>query len=999
MDLEILKKQVLVGSSSLTREQAEKIIKKKDITGLKGKSIDGIYNLYGKILSTSRDEETYIKINTKTSKIIKSSCTCKRFEENRREYDRYMCMHIISTIELFYRIAKKKEKKVLENREGKKYRLQTKIKVIENKGINSFLCSFSIGEKHFIPILDLRGFVESFLNKKKIKITDLEWLDPRIDTVEGTILNFIISKKEKITGSSIKIYKQELKSFMSNLNECSIMYKFIDYAGHILKENIPISLAISIKEDRIMLRHHNKFPVFLSEDVVLFDRNIYIPSKSQLDAYKEIYNQFLKNREIKYENTIFELDKIINKIKKVTNDVFLDSNIKELNREGIKTNIIFEEDNRVKIMIDYFSNFIDIEDNKEVSFFRDKAFEEIIKITLSKYGIRKERDKFYFRGEDEVKFRLLRDGQKELNGLNIKFKDGEQIINRNKIKSSIKSNREGYKFKYTIEGLDEENIRWINREKSKGIDFLKIGNMFIDLTDEKMKEFLNLVEELQLYDGNEEGVLIEKNKLLYLEERLKNRNLDFVESEEIASKIINKIINKEFKRKLIPKEFKGELREYQKEGFRWLNEILTLGFGGILADDMGLGKTIQIIAYILSQRKKKFLIIAKTSLIYNWLEEFKKFGPSLKVGLCHGEKNKRRKTLENLKDYDVILTTYGNVKNDIEIYRNIKFFNIIIDEAQTIKNIKSQVKIALKELKSEGNIGITGTPIENNLLELWSIFDFIMPGYLLAENEFKKRYMEEDNSEELKNLINPFILRRVKGAVLKELPEKIEKNYYIELSKEEKILYKNLVKQIKEEKNLGGLIKLRQLVLSPNLVIPEYKKISSKIEALRELVIELIKEGKKVLVFSQFVSVLKEIEKELLKNQINIDYLDGSIDAKERIKLVNDFNEQKEAGVFLISLMAGGVGLNLTSASVVIHFDPWWNPKVQEQASDRAYRFGQKNIVNIIKFIAKDTIEEEIIKLQEEKEELIDNIIDDKKMDGKTLKRLSEEELKEILLN
>lgn len=999
MDLEILKKQILIGSSSLTREQAEEIIKKKAVSGLKGKSISGIYNLYGKVSNISKDEETYIKIDTKTSKIIKLSCTCKRFEENIKEYDRYMCMHIISTIELFYKIAKKKEKKVLENREGKKYKLQVKIKVIENNGINSFLCSFSIGEKYFIPILDLRGLVEAFLNKKKFKITDLEWLDPRIDTIENKILNFIISKKEKITGNSLKVYKNELKNFLSNLNECSVNYKFIDYNGHVLKEDVPISLAMSIKEDKITLRHHNKFPVFLSEDVVLFDRNIYIPSENQLNAYRDIYNQFLKNREIKYGNTIFELEKIINKVKKITNDVFLDSNIKELKREGIKTNIIFEEENRVKIMIDYFSNFIDIEDKKEVSFFRDKAFEEIIKITLAKYGIRKERDKFYFRGGDEEKFKLLRDGKKELNGLNIKFKDREKIINRNKIKSSIKSNKDGYKLKYLIEGLDEENLRWINGEKNKGIDFLKVDNMFIDLTDDKMKEFLNLIEELQLYDGNEEGILIEKNKLLYLEERLKDRNLDFVESEEIANKIINKILNKEFKRKLIPKEFKGELREYQKEGFRWLNEILPLGFGGILADDMGLGKTIQIIAYILSQKKKKFLIIAKTSLIYNWLEEFKKFGPSLKIGLCHGEKNKRRKALENLKEYDVILTTYGNVKNDIEIYRSIKFFNIIIDEAQTIKNAKSQVKMALKELKSEGNIGITGTPIENNLLELWSIFDFIMPGYLLEENEFKKRYMEEDNSEELKSLITPFILRRVKGAVLKELPEKIEKNYYIELSKDEKILYKNVVKQIKDEKNLGGLIKLRQLVLSPNLIVPEYKKTSSKIEALKELVTELMKEGKKVLVFSQFVSVLKEIEKELLKNHININYLDGSIDAKERIQIVNNFNEQKEAGVFLISLMAGGVGINLTSASVVIHFDPWWNPKVQEQASDRAYRFGQKNKVNIIKFIAKDTIEEQIIKLQEEKEELIDNIIDDKKMDGKTLKRLSEEELKEILLN
>lgn len=1003
MNLEILKKQILVQTSTLTRNQAEKIMEKGGIKELKGKSINGTYNLYGKVLNESngRVDNTYVKIDIRSSKIIKSSCTCERFKENIMMYDRYLCMHIIGSVNAFYKAFKKKEHKVIENRKvnGKKYLLYTKIKVIENDKINSFQCSFSIGEEIGIPILDLREFLDAIRLKKKFRITDIESFDPRIDKLDSKVIDYLISKRERITRNSLKLYKNEIREFISLIDNFTFNYRFIDYKGHVIQENVPVNLALSIKDNNIILRHHNKFPIFLSEDVLFFDRNIYLPKEKQLLKYRELYEKFIKNREIKYKNNLDSLKLIFSNIRNITNDVFLDSNIKELNRQGIKASIIFKEKNRIEIIVDYYGYLINLMNSKDKMFFRDAGYEEIIKIILAKYGIRKGEDSFYFYGNNEEKFEFLKVGIEELKNININCVNiEEKLLNWENIKGTIKNNKENYKFKYKIDGIDIEDFKKACKEINTNRDFLKVNNLYIDLRDKKVKEFMKLINELEFYN-NENEFLIDKNKMFYLEERLKNKNLDFIEKKEITREIIDKIVNKEFKRKLVPKAFNGELREYQKEGFRWLNEITSLGFGGILADDMGLGKTVQIIAYILSQKKQKFLIIAKTSLVYNWLEEFKKFAPDLKVGLCHGEKRKRENILKDIKNYQVILTTYGSVKNDIELYEKIKFFNVILDEAQTIKNIKSQIKLALKKLKSDGNIAITGTPIENNLLELWSIFDFIMPGFLLNESEFKKRFIEENNNEELKNLITPFILRRLKENVLKELPDKIEKNYYIELSKEEKIIYKEAVEKIKKEKSLGGLIKLRQLVLTPKLIIPEYKKTSSKIEALKEIVSELIDEGKKILIFSQFVEVLTEIKKELLDINIDISYLDGSIDAKKRIQMVNDFNENEKPGVFLISLMAGGVGINLTSASVVIHFDPWWNPKVEEQASDRAYRYGQKNNVNIIKLIAKGTIEEEIVKLQEEKEELIDNIMDDEKMDGKRLKKLSEEELKELLLS
>ncbi|MEO2565960.1 DEAD/DEAH box helicase, partial [Clostridium tertium] len=437
-----------------------------------------------------------------------------------------------------------------------------------------------------------------------------------------------------------------------------------------------------------------------------------------------------------------------------------------------------------------------------------------------------------------------------------------------------------------------------------------------------------------------------------------------------------------------------------------LKSIENLGFGGILADDMGLGKTIQTITLLLSNKNKKSLIITPTSVVYNWKSEFEKFADTLNVGVIHGSVSERNKVKDEYKEYDVLLTTYGTLRSDYQWYEDKKFDFCIIDEAQNIKNKKSKISELVKSIKANCKLALTGTPIENNLLELWSIFDFIMPGYLYNEERFKGKFLSGDDEslKELKELISPFILRRLKEDVLDELPYKIEKEYLIPMTFSQKQIYnsymKEVKKKIKENKKikdnkiviLSYLTKLRQLCLDPSLLIDDFKEESAKIKAVKEIIKETIDSNKKIIIFSQFTSVLKKIGNKLEEDDINYLYLDGSIKAKERINLVDEFNN-RDKNIFLISLKAGGVGLNLTSASVVVHFDPWWNPAVQDQATDRAHRIGQKNIVEVIKLISKDTIEEKIIKLQEEKKELISKIIDGDALSGETLNTITEEEL------
>ena len=590
-----------------------------------------------------------------------------------------------------------------------------------------------------------------------------------------------------------------------------------------------------------------------------------------------------------------------------------------------------------------------------------------------------------------------------LNGLeNLNKETNDEYIDQNitinpNITLDISQSRNGYMgMKLDIEGVDSNEYREIFSSYKNNNRLYRMKNgAYLDLKDKDIEQAFKLIDILNIYNDFD-NMKIPNNKAIYLEKLIEDEDLSFVNGSIYVSNVVKKFDKVKSKNYEVPKDLNATLRDYQVSGFEFFKTLSDYQFGGILADEMGLGKTIQTIAFLLSNKDKKSIVITPTALIYNWKNELEKFAPTLKVGLLHAAKSEREKILDNIDNYDVILTTYTTYKNDIDKYKNINFDYCIIDEAQNIKNPDAIITKAIKNVNAKVKFALTGTPIENNLMELWSIFDFIMPGYLYNKSKFKSIFINNDkNIIELKNLIKPFILRRTKKEVITELPDKIEQKIIIDLEKEHKRAYKGYVnlitRKIKENNQdnitvFSYLTKLRQLCLSPELMVKNYQGKNSKLDVLINIINDSSDE--KILVFSQFTKVLEVIGKRLNEENISYSYLDGKTSAKDRVKLVEEFNTNNNK-VFLISLKAGGTGLNLTSANIVVHFDPWWNPAVEDQASDRAHRIGQKNVVNVIKLIAKGTAEERVINLQETKKELIEDVISENLDYSSTLKNLS----------
>lgn len=600
-----------------------------------------------------------------------------------------------------------------------------------------------------------------------------------------------------------------------------------------------------------------------------------------------------------------------------------------------------------------------------------------------------------------------------LNGLeNLNKETNDEYIDENititpNITLDISQSRNGYmSMKLNIEGVDSNEYRELFSSYKNNNRLYRMKNgAYLDLKDNDLEQAFKLIDILNIYNDFD-NMKIPNNKAIYLEKLIEDEDLSFVNGSKYVSNVIKKFDKVKSKNYEIPKDLNATLRDYQVSGFEFFKTLSDYQFGGILADEMGLGKTIQTIAFLLSNKDKKSIVITPTALIYNWKNELEKFAPTLKVGLLHAAKSERGKILDNIDNYDVILTTYTTYKNDIDKYKNINFDYCIIDEAQNIKNPDAIITKAIKNVNAKVRFALTGTPIENNLMELWSIFDFIMPGYLYNKSKFKSIFVNNDkNIIELKNLIKPFILRRTKKEVITELPDKIEQKIIIDLEKEHKRAYKGYVnlitRKIKENNQdnitvFSYLTKLRQLCLSPELMVKNYQGKNSKLDVLINIINDSSDE--KILVFSQFTKVLEVIGKRLNEENISYSYLDGKTSAKDRVKLVEEFNTNNNK-VFLISLKAGGTGLNLTSANIVVHFDPWWNPAVEDQASDRAHRIGQKNVVNVIKLIAKGTAEERVINLQETKKELIEDVINGNLDNSSTLKNLSKDDIIDLFMS
>ena len=450
-----------------------------------------------------------------------------------------------------------------------------------------------------------------------------------------------------------------------------------------------------------------------------------------------------------------------------------------------------------------------------------------------------------------------------------------------------------------------------------------------------------------------------------------------------------------------PLNIKADLRDYQKKGIQWLQMLDHYGFGGILADDMGLGKTLQAIAFLSSQLQEnsRVLILAPSGLIYNWADEFKKFAPNLDVAVVHGLKPYRETILA--EKHQVYVTSYATFRQDSEIYRNLSFDFLFLDEAQVMKNAQTKIAKILRKFVVPSVFALSGTPIENNLGELWSIFQIVLPGLLPAKKDFMKL-----PAERVAQFIKPFVMRRKKEDVLTELPDLIEVVYKNELEDQQKAIYLAQLQQMQErlgqvtdaefQRNrveiLTGLMRLRQICDTPALFMEDYKGDSGKLDSLRDLLSQIAEGNHRVLIFSQFRGMLDRIEKELPRLGLTSYKITGSTPSQERQEMTKAFN-QGERDVFLISLKAGGVGLNLTGADTVILVDLWWNPAVESQAIGRAHRMGQDQAVEVYRLVTRGTIEEKIQELQEEKKNLVSEVLDGTESRGS----LTLTEIQEIL--
>ncbi|MGX5634541.1 SNF2 helicase associated domain-containing protein [Bacillus thuringiensis] len=571
----------------------------------------------------------------------------------------------------------------------------------------------------------------------------------------------------------------------------------------------------------------------------------------------------------------------------------------------------------------------------------------------------------------------------------------------------IMSDNHLLEIRFDMDGIDLTTIPSILQAVIEKKRYYKIPNgAFLSLEQKEFQPIRQLLTELdiQTKNLNTNQVHLPLYRGIQVDEIMKSKDSYATKCSKAFRNLMQDLQHPEALECMLPNTLQASLREYQYNGLQWLKALARYSLGGILADDMGLGKTVQSIAYLLSEKetmkeKHPFLIVAPASLLYNWKSELERFAPSLQVHVVAGAPKEREEVLNSDISADVFVTSYPLLRQDIDLYHTLDFHTLILDEAQMIKNYRTKAAEAVRMIRAQKRFALSGTPIENSLDELWSIFQTILPGFFPGQQLFRKL-----PPEQIARMVRPFILRRLKKEVLKELPDKIESNHISELTKQQKELYVSYLENIKDTldtedfqksriKILAGLTRLRQICCHPSLFIENYHGGSSKLEQLLEMTKQAISNQKRLLIFSQFSSMLQMIYEQFEKDGISSFYLDGRTPSKERVHMAEQFN-QGEKEVFLISLKAGGTGLNLTGADTVILYDLWWNPAIEEQAAGRAHRMGQKNIVHVIRLLTRGTIEEKMYELQQKKKELIEQVIHP----GETmLTSLSEAEIRELL--
>ena len=826
-----------------------------------------------------------------------------------------------------------------------------------------------------------------------------------------------------ISVTNFKTFLNKVKdvSFVVNNYEIDKIKETFPISSNLVKNNESYELDFDLENIECIINNDYEY--------ILYKGNLYHLNSKEQELIEELKENNLNKLIIDKENMHNFTKGLLGLVRK---NLTIDSSV---------TDIVLPTNINTKLYFDLRTNYILLDilfkyDEKEINYFdkpddvlRDTDYETKVLNDIIKMGFEIDTNKIVLKDlEKEVEF--LEQGLEQLATkyeifTTEKFK-GINIKKKTSITSMFRIGQDNIlSYNFNLENINSDELVNIfdNIKNKKKYYRLKNGDI-LNLEDESLQELSNLKDDLELSDAEiirGKGTIL-KYRAIYLDS-LKNTKYNIIKTDNLFDDFINKFYKyKDINLTLDDNEL-SILRDYQKIGVKWLYTLSKTGFGGILADEMGLGKTIQVIYYLKQMLKddssSKFLIVVPTSLAYNWDHEFECFAPSIKRHICLGSKDKRIKMLSNLNDTNVIITTYGLLREDEELYENLKFNTMIIDEAQNIKNNMAGITKVVKKINADTKFALTGTPLENSILELWSIFDFIMPGYLSNLTKFQSKYKIKDFDEDsdilikgLSKQINPFILRRKKQDVVKELPDKLINDIYIDLKDEQKKLYVAELERVKEEMEkvienegmnkarfliLQLLTKLRQLCIDPKIIYENYSDGSNKIDQLESIVNEYIKNNHKILIFSSFKTALNIVKDKLNKAKIKTFMIDGSVKAKDRMKMVDEFNEGKDVKVFLIMLKSGGTGLNLATADVVIHLDLWWNPQAENQATDRAHRIGQKNTVEVIHLITKGTIEEKILELQNKKRVLSDKLIDGEIRDKNILSELTKEDIKNLL--
>lgn len=900
--------------------------------------------------------------------------------------------------------------------------------------------SMSIGP---IEIEDLQGFLISIANRETAQLSELFTYDPMLHCFQNdidSIIDILIQIIEDVDREANNaIHTSTLiipPSFWIRL--LPLLEKIPDVkfkeegsvAGPFFVTNEKLPLLFNF--DKISERDYSlkiagifDMVVLQKYDLVWSKARLYKLSTEDCSRLYELKNMLAKTKSdsipILQDQMGFFVEKVVPGLRRI-GEVQIDGDItKQFLTEPLTAKLYLDRvNNRLLAGIEFqygkivFNPLEDREPNVNSLLIRDNVKEDQILELLDEASFAKT-DGGYFLHNEELEYEFLYHVMPKLQKL-VQIYATTAVRNRifkepvrPQIRVKVKKERTNWlEFKFEMDGIPEKQIRDLlealeekrkyyrlrngalmsleTREWEEIQRFLKAG----PIQDEDLEKGLNvpIVRGMQMLESFEDG------PVLQIEDSFRN----FLEEISTPGKV----------KFAVPEKLAPILREYQKQGYQWLKTLASYGFGGILADDMGLGKTLQSITYILSElrnvreRRKPILIVCPSSLVYNWLSEFMKFTPEIQAVIIDGNKAERSNLLKDVSGMDVVITSYMLLRRDIHLYEKISFHTVFFDEAQAFKNPLTQTAKAVMNIQADHRFALTGTPIENSIEELWSIFRVVFPELFQGLKEYSHL-----TSKTIARRIRPFLLRRIKEEVLGELPEKIESIDIVELLPEQKKLYAAYLAKLRHQtlkqldkatirKNririLAGLTRLRQICCHPALFVEGYKGSSAKFEQLKQIIEESRFSGRRVLIFSQFTNMLDLIGRELAYKGIPFYYLDGQTPSGERVEICEKFNTG-ERDFFLISLKAGGTGLNLTGADTVILYDLWWNPAVEEQAADRAHRMGQKNTVQVIKLIARGTIEEKMNELQDKKRNMIEEIIEEKNSAS-----LTEEDIREILM-